>query len=128
VIQAASGLLLPFSIPPGTANQLRQDKFCLDPIAGKLCSMGMGCQLGHFVSSADREAAVSDTRYGLTAAICALRGRLHGVSRDITPGDVFSAAPRAPAPSPDAYAKPKTGGSYSSAAAKAKRPAHSKRA
>ena len=129
VIQAASGLLLPFSIAPGTANQLRQDNICpLDLIADKLCPMGMGCQLGHFVSSADREAAVADTRYGLTAAIRALRGRLHGVSRDMAPGDLFSAAPRARAPSPDASAKPRTGGSYASAAAKAKRPTHSKRA
>ena len=29
VIQAASGLRLPFSIAPGTANQLRQDNICL---------------------------------------------------------------------------------------------------
>ena len=73
------------------------------------------------MSSADRETAVADTHYGRAATVRALHGRLHGVSRDMAPGDVFNAVPRACAPSPDAYAKPKTGGSYASA----KRPAQS---
>jgi len=117
IMQAASGLMLPFSIPPATATVLRQDNVCpLDLVAPGFCPMGHGCGIGHFDRAADREAAVLDPRYGLTAAIRTLRGRIHAVGRDMAPGDVFSAAPRARAPSPRAANGPKKGGSYAAAA------------
>lgn len=121
VLKAASGLMMPFSIPPATASLLRQDNVCpLDLVAAKLCPMGVSCAFGHFATPAAREDAVSDTRYGLTTAVRALRARLYGVGTQMAAGDVYASTPRPRAYSPKQPHDKKKGtggGSYAAAAA-----------